>query len=192
MLRVFGFLEPKGPVLTGTKTLLRLPKAQDFAQWQTIRLASRAELAQYEPASGQQQLSKPEFALRVKQASVLAKAGQAFQFFIFEKSSLQMLGSLTLGNIKRGASQTGEIGYWLGTSYRKHGYMRDAVSTVIDFSFNTLHLHRIEAACIPSNLRSIALLQFCGFKYEGFARAYLEINGHRQDHNLYARLSSDV
>lgn len=189
---MFDFLKSKGLLLTGSKTQLRLPKLQDFVNWQAIRLASRAELRQYEPAAGQQQLSKSEFAKRVKHANALAQAGDSFQFFIFEKVNLRMLGGLTLGNIRRGASQTGEIGYWLGTDYCNHGYMRDAVSAVLDFSFNTLHLHRIEAACIPSNLRSIALLQFCGFRYEGFARAYLEINGQRQDHNLYARLPFDA
>ena len=49
-------------------------------------------------------------------------------------------------------------------------------------------LHRVEAACIPTNNASIRLLEKTGFVREGFAREYLCINGTWQDHLLYARL----
>ena len=66
-----------------------------------------------------------------------------------------------------------------------------AVRAAIPFAFNTLRLHRLEAACIPSNAGSIRLLENTGFIREGYAREYLCINGIWQDHLLYAKLSSD-
>jgi ribosomal-protein-alanine N-acetyltransferase len=57
--------------------------------------------------------------------------------------------------------------------------------------FDVLRLHRLEAACIPTNLASIRLLEKTGFRREGYARGYLCINGTWQDHLLYARLQSD-
>jgi ribosomal-protein-alanine N-acetyltransferase len=57
------------------------------------------------------------------------------------------------------------------------------------FCFRTLRLHRVEAACIPENAASVRLLEKSGFTREGYARAYLCINGSWQDHFLYARLN---
>ena len=57
--------------------------------------------------------------------------------------------------------------------------------------FGSLRLHRLEAACIPSNAASIKLLEKMGFVREGYAREYLCINGLWQDHLLFARLNGD-
>jgi len=66
------------------------------------------------------------------------------------------------------------------------------VSALIPFAFGALRLHRLEAACIPSNVASIRLLERTGFTREGFAREYLCINGVWQDHLLYGLLKGDV
>ncbi len=69
--------------------------------------------------------------------------------------------------------------------------MTSAVRTLIPMCFDTLRLHRVEAACIPSNTASVQLLEKTGFQREGYARDYLCINGIWADHLLYARLRSD-
>jgi len=70
--------------------------------------------------------------------------------------------------------------------------MTAAVGSFVPFAFQTLRLHRIEAACIPANVASIRLLEKTGFRREGFAREYLCINGVWQDHLLFARLKGDA
>jgi ribosomal-protein-alanine N-acetyltransferase len=65
------------------------------------------------------------------------------------------------------------------------------VRAVAPFAFGALNLHRLEAACIPTNAASMRLLEKCGFVREGLARQYLCINGQWQDHVLYARLRDD-
>jgi [ribosomal protein S5]-alanine N-acetyltransferase len=69
--------------------------------------------------------------------------------------------------------------------------MLAAVRALIPFAFDSLRLHRLEAACIPTNEASIGLLQKSGFQREGYAREYLCINGIWQDHLLFARLNDD-
>ena len=76
----------------------------------------------------------------------------------------------------------------MGLPYVRQGYMTAAVRAVIPFAFGTLRLHRLEAACIPTNAASIRLLENTGFVREGYARDYLCINGMWQDHLLYGRL----
>ena len=53
------------------------------------------------------------------------------------------------------------------------------------------HLHRLEAACLPSNMASRRLLGKCGFREEGYARKYLCINGVWQDHVLFGQLAEE-
>jgi ribosomal-protein-alanine N-acetyltransferase len=58
--------------------------------------------------------------------------------------------------------------------------------------FAGLELHRIEAACIPDNARSIRLLEKAGFQREGYLRGYLKINGQWHDHVMFSLLSTDT
>jgi ribosomal-protein-alanine N-acetyltransferase len=103
-----------------------------------------------------------------------------------------LLGGLTLANVRRGVAQAGSLGYWIGEPYARRGYMAASVRALLPFAFGGLRLHRVEAACIPSNSASIRLLEKSGFTREGYAREYLCINGIWQDHLLYARLKDDA
>ena len=66
-----------------------------------------------------------------------------------------------------------------------------ALRVLLPSLFGELNLHRIEAACIPSNTPSIRVLEKCGFCREGLARRYLCINGVWQDHLLFGLLHED-
>ncbi len=52
------------------------------------------------------------------------------------------------------------------------------------FSFDDLELHRIEAACLQKDKRSLNTLKTNQFNVEGLAKKYLKINGKWQDHIL--------
>jgi ribosomal-protein-alanine N-acetyltransferase len=69
--------------------------------------------------------------------------------------------------------------------------MTGALPLVLDFAFERLGLHRVEAACLPTNIPSRALLVRAGFHQEGYAREYLCIEGKWQDHLLFAILRGD-
>jgi [ribosomal protein S5]-alanine N-acetyltransferase len=69
--------------------------------------------------------------------------------------------------------------------------MLEAINLLIPYAFETLRLHRLEAACIPENTRSIRLLEKAGFRREGLLRSYLRINDRWQDHFLYALIAGD-
>jgi ribosomal-protein-alanine N-acetyltransferase len=92
---------------------------------------------------------------------------------------------LTLSNIRRRAAQFVNLGYWMGQQYAGRGLMTEAVGTAIPFVFDTLGLHRIHAAFIPDNKASRRVLEKNGFKEEGFAENYLQIDGKWADHVLF-------
>lgn len=120
------------------------------------------------------------------------REGLGYAFLIFRVGDSKLVGGITLSNARRGVSQSLSVGYWIGEIYARQGLMTSALTAIIPFVFQTLGFHRLEAACLPSNIPSRQLLEKTGFKHEGLARQYLRINGNWQDHLLYAFIEDDV
>ena len=180
------------PVVAGNGVTLRLPQSGDFAAWAALRDQSRAFLTPWEPTWPADDLTRTAFRRRIRRYAEDQRNDIAYAFLVFREGDDALVGGLTVANIRRGVAQAGAIGYWVGAPFARQGYMTAALRALIPFAFGTLRLHRLEAACIPSNAPSIGLLEKSGFKREGYARQYLCINGVWQDHLLYARLSGDV
>jgi ribosomal-protein-alanine N-acetyltransferase len=179
------------PAIAGETVMLRQPQMSDYLEWATLREASRDFLTPWEPTWPADDLTRASFRRRVRRYFEDQRGDLAYPFFIFHKNDHVLVGGLTLANVRRGCAQACTLGYWMGRNYARRGYMTAAVRAVIPFAFETLRLHRIEAACIPGNVASIRLLEKTGFRREGFARQYLCIDGLWQDHLLFARLKSD-
>ena len=111
--------------------------------------------------------------------------------FLTRRQDSALLGAITLDNIRRGPAQSGTLGYWIGEPYARQGYMREAIEALVHFGFSDLDLSRIEAACLPENEASRGVLEKSGFKYEGVAQSYLQINGRWRNHVLFACLRAD-
>jgi len=185
--RTINFTEPL-PSVDGDGILLRMPQTTDFEEWSALREASRDFLAPWEPTWPDDDLTRGAFRRRIKRYAEDLRTDQGYAFLITCTTDGALVGGLTLANIRRGVAQAGSLGYWVGLPFVRQGYMTAAVRAVIPFAFASLRLHRVEAACIPSNTGSIKLLEKTGFVREGYAREYLCINGTWQDHLLYARL----
>lgn len=173
------------PVLSGQRVLLRTPEMADYAQWAALRQESRAFLVPWEPEWPANDLTRSAFRARLKRYYRDIADDLSYPFFILTADDRQLLGAITLSNVRRGVAQMGTLGYWIGAPYARQGYMREAIRLILDFAFEHLQLHRVEAACLPHNAASIALLRGAGFVEEGYARAYLKINGRWQDHRLF-------
>ncbi len=170
---------------------LRPPTHSDFRQWASLRAESRDFLTPWEPAWSADHLTRKAFTNRVYWAQRSVANGSAVPLLLIRREDQVLLGAVTLDNIRRGPSQAGTLGYWVGAKFARQGYMREAVGALVHHAFSRLDLSRIEAACLPENTPSRALLESCGFKYEGVAQSYLQINGRWRTHVLYAALRPD-
>lgn len=179
-------LEPRGDGL-----LLRAPQAGDFLPWAQLRERSRAYLTPWEPIWPSDDLTRAGFRRRLRRYSEDALADRAYPFLIFREQDGALVGGITLANVRRGIVQAGTVGYWTGEPYAGRGYMTTALRLLLPTLFGELNLHRVEAACIPSNAASVRVLEKCGFVREGLARRYLCINGVWQDHLLFGMLHED-
>jgi len=180
-----------GPVIEAEKVVLRTPQMSDYPTWAELRAASHEFLTPWEPLWATDELSRASFRRRVRHYLRDLREDVGYALFIFAAVSGYLVGGLTLCNVRRGVTQSCTLGYWIGAKYAQQGYMTAAVRAVIPFVFDSLELHRLEAACLPNNTASIKLLERTGFRREGLARRYLRINGVWQDHLLYALLDSD-
>lgn len=185
------FLRRSPPALKGESVLLRAPAMSDHAEWARLRGQSRAFLEPWEPKWAWDELSRGAFRHRLRRYRAETLQGTGLAFFIFESRSRALAGGIALSNIRRGVSQTASIGYWMGEEYAGRGLMHAALRLLIPYAFGPLGLHRLEAACIPDNGRSVGLLEKAGFQREGLLRSYLRINGAWRDHCLYALIAGE-
>ncbi len=170
---------------------LRLPRHADYRAWAALRTSSRKFLTPWEPAWAVDHLSRKAFTNRVYWAQRAISQGSAVPLFIHLREGEVLLGAITLDNIRRGPAQAGTLGYWIGEQHARHGYMRETIEAVVHYAFRSLDLSRVEAACLPENAASRGVLEKTGFKYEGVAQSYLQINGRWRNHVLYANLRTD-
>ncbi|HEY5105570.1 MAG TPA: GNAT family protein [Caulobacteraceae bacterium] len=177
------------PRLEGDGVRLRPPRASDYVEWAQLRSRSRAFLQPWEPTWPADDLTKAAFRRRLAAYAHDTERGAAFPFLVFRESDGAMAGGITLSNIRRGIAQMGAVGYWIGEPYARQGHTLQALKAVTRFCFTRLGLHRIEAACIPTNEASRGVLAKAGFNEEGLARAYLRINGNWRDHLLFGLIS---
>jgi ribosomal-protein-alanine N-acetyltransferase len=185
------FGRPRGPRIETERLTLRLPQHADYRAWSDLRRDSADFLIPWEPTWSSDHLSRRAFSNRVHWAARSAHQGSAMPLFLVRRADEALVGAITLDHIRRGPAQAGTLGYWVGEAFARQGYMAEAIAGVVHHAFTALDLSRIEAACLPENRASRGVLEKCGFKYEGVAQSYLQINGRWRNHVLYANLRLD-
>jgi ribosomal-protein-alanine N-acetyltransferase len=190
---VIAFLRRRvgGPRLRTARLAIRPLEMDDGAGWTALRRDSEAFLTPWEPAWARDHLSAAAFRERVRWAGRAIAEGRAFPLVLERLADRALVGSITIDNIRRGPSMSATVGYWMGAAFARQGYMTEALGEARAWCFRDLGLSRLEAACLPENAPSRALLERCGFKYEGVAQSYLQIAGRWRTHVLYAALRED-
>jgi [ribosomal protein S5]-alanine N-acetyltransferase len=179
------------PVLRGEELFLRYPEMADYRQWAKLREESKDFLTPWEPVWAPDELSRAAFRRRLRRYTREIRSDIAYPFLVFRSSDRALIGGCTISNVRRGVTQSAALGYWIGRAYARQGRMFAALRALIPFAFGPLGLHRIEAACIPENEASRNLLRKLGFREEGRALRYLQINGEWRDHLLFGFLGDE-
>ena len=177
--------------IRGKRIFLRHPVMHDYGPWAELRAASRAHLTPWEPLWARDELTRSNFRRRLRQYHREIRDDLGYAYLVFREADSRLIGGLNLSNVRRGVAQAASVGYWMGASFAGQGLMTDAMRAAVPFAFDVLRLHRLEAACLPSNAASQRVLEKAGFTREGRARRYLKINGQWQDHDLFAILHDD-
>ena len=186
------FLPKKEKIIFGKQVILKKPIKDNWKEWAELRQRSRDFLQPWEPRWPKNFLTKDSYNLFVSQSETALIKKQIYNFFIFHKKNKKLMGGISLTNYKSEGYKSITIGYWMGKEYSGKGYMKDTLDVISNFCFDELNLNRIEAACIPKNIKSKKVLISTGFKIEGYAQKYLSINGKLEDHILLAKINEKI
>jgi ribosomal-protein-alanine N-acetyltransferase len=177
--------------LRAARTVLEPPAERHYAEWARLREASRGHLVPYEPRWSDDELSRRAWRRRLVRYRRDRRQGTGEAYLVVRSADGALVGGVTLSNVRRGVTQSASVGYWIGLPYVRQGYASEALATVLAHGFETMGLHRVEAACMPRNLASVGVLEKAGFRREGLARRYLRIDGRWEDHILLAILADE-
>lgn len=185
------FHSRKLPVLNGPRVTLRLLEPHEAVLMTRFRVQNREYLRQWEPARNSGFYTTSFWKSRAKQTIQEFRADSSVCFSIFDPRQEEVIGVCNFTNIIRGTFQACYLGYAVAELYQGQGIMKEALSCAIDYMFREAGLHRIMANYLPHNERSAALLKSLGFRIEGRAERYLNINGVWEDHILTSLISGD-
>lgn len=187
------FVKPSqtAPILECGELRLRAPHLGDFSAWAALRQESRLHLTRWEPDWLEKDMSIEAFRARIRLQERLHRAGAALSLFACVGDSGDLVGGVTLSDVRYHASHSATLGYWIGERHLRRGYGFLCVRAVVAYAFETMRLNRVEAACQPGNTASKALLTKAGFQEEGYARDFLFINGAWRDHLQFAITARD-
>jgi ribosomal-protein-alanine N-acetyltransferase len=120
----------------------------------------------------------------------MRRAGQGLRWGVFDRESGGLIGTCGFHHWDQ-SRRRAEISYDLSPRWWGQGYMREALQAVLQFGFDRLNLHRIEALVDPRDTRSQNLLYGLGFKLEGVLRDHDLIKGRFQDDMVFALLEGE-
>lgn len=176
--------KPPSIVLEAADIYLRPATIHDYTQWVEVRRRNQDYLKPYEPTWPAGCFDADFFKRRIERLNREWLTDHTYAFLIFTPDH-KLVGGLNINNVARGAGQMASLGYWLDREHQGKGFMTQAGKAVLRYAFSTLDLARMNAATLVHNEKSRSMLLRLGFLEEGFAKAYIQIDGRRQDHILY-------
>ena len=149
--------------------------------------ANRAHLSQFLPWVGYMQ-SVEDFKVYCRNCEMLFQQGREASFVIFNNN--QLAGRIGFHHMVL-QNKTAAIGYWLSKEAEQKGIITRSCTTLINYGFNNLQLHRIEIKAAVNNFKSQAIPEKLLFKKEGVLREAELVNNEYLDLFVYSLLSGE-
>ncbi len=183
-------IPPLSTRLTTQRLVLRPPRTGDIGEIRRLLRHNQAHLHPWNPAPrpGEDPTSITEVSNTVLRQRREWKNGRSFVFMVaLRTDGSRLIGKIALNGIMRGAMHGAYLGYWMDVDHQNGGLCTEGIRAVLDFAFSAAELHRVQAAIMPRNARSLRVIEKLGFRREGYAERYLQIAGKWEDHILFAR-----
>ena len=91
-----------------------------------------------------------------------------YLWMIVLKEINEPIGSIMVSSV--GRAQSAHVGYCIGKKWWHQGIMSETLKRVMDFLFDEVGYHRVEAMHDSNNPNSGKVMVKCGMKYEGTLR----------------------
>jgi ribosomal-protein-alanine N-acetyltransferase len=172
------------PEIKTKRLLLRRMTIDDAAE--ILNLRSSEEVMQYIDRERAVTIKDAEIFLGRINASVDSNNGILWGITLKEDPE-KLIGNIGFWRLIK-EHYRAEVGYMLNPAFWKKGIMKEALQEVINFGFNSMNLHSIEANINPGNAASAALLESTGFIKEAYFKEDFFFNGAFHDTIIYSRL----
>ena len=157
-------------VFESERLILRSYRAGDGPVYYAAGLRNRDHLNRFESDNVVMQLKDEEDAETVvRELAELWNDGKSFFIGCFEKTSQDFVAQVYVGVVNQELPGF-QIGFFVDKEYEGQGYVTEAVMATLKFVFHHLHAHKVSAECDEANVRSIRVLERCGFTREGLLR----------------------
>ena len=169
---------------------IRRMSQRDEAGILEMRLANRAFFEPWEPEGSHLLYTRDGVKRDLAQRQIDWDEDRRYSFVIQSRDG-RIAGGIILANIARGAFQNANVGYYVGEEFNSQGFATEALKQVVRFAFEEAGLHRVEAGIMDHNVKSKRVVAKAGFRHEGMALRYLQIEGEWRDHHIYAITRED-
>ena len=115
----------------------------------------------------------------------LLQKNEGINWGITLKGEARLLGTICLFKMQP-ENYRCEIGYLLHADFHRRGIMQESIAPVIDYGFNKMKLHSVQANVNPENIASIKLLEKNNFVREAYFRENYFYNGNFLDSAIYS------
>lgn len=183
------------PVLTNGEVVLREVRRSDAPTLSTLLTAPEITRFISAPPQGVE-----GFERFIAASQRMRAAGEGACFAITLRDCDTAIGIVQLRQVAAsegeaaqigGAIDTAEWGFAVGSLFWGTGIFEQAAALAIQFAFETVHVHRLEARCAVKNGRGSRALQKVGAVAEGVLRKAFICNGELMDQRLYAIVEHD-
>lgn len=177
--------------LQGDHVFLRKLDTDDASAVLQVELKNRDFFQKYTPLRADEFYTLQGQLDKINKGKEMTERDELYAFGIFLNDNQELIGTIALTDVLRGALQGCFVGYALDEEQNGKGYMTEAVRLIVAYAFDELRLHRIEAGVMPHNQGSIRVLEKSGFHREGIAKSNVKINGKWEDHQVLAIINDD-
>lgn len=168
---------------------LRLIRSRDARVLQQELLDNRSWLQRWE-ATIPGGVASFDMRLSIRRLLQQYREGNGYPFVMLYNG--QVAGQLNVWGVSRGSLNSATIGYWVSERFAGLGITPTAVAMATDACFDEYGLHRMEICIRPENAASLRVVQKLGFRYEGYRRRFIHIDGDWRDHYAFALTREDV
>lgn len=115
--------------------------------------------------------------------------GDFYDWAVIDRESRRMIGTCGFARIDT-ENSSAELGYVLNPDFHKRGYATEAAKRVLEFGFEVLGLHRIEARFMEGNESSLRVMERLGMTFEGYHKDAIFVKGRHRTVG-YCAITSD-
>jgi ribosomal-protein-alanine N-acetyltransferase len=183
---------PRDVQLQTGRLILRTPLLRDAQACCDYVCRNRKFLTRWGPQRSERYYTKAGQERIIIDECDHQSAQRALRLWISRKEDPDTyIGNISISHMIMGNFCSAYLGYQLDKDHLRKGYMHEALTAVLSYSFSGLNLHRLEANIMSENTPSRRLVEKLGFRPEGLGKAYLNIGGVWTDHLRYALLSTE-